>query len=102
MHEKQTASASASPDSTAVRVALWRALHLLVDAPPFVFEDNVGLQLVAPDGGWRDRPDMHPEGTRGYRASIVGRARFVEDLVAAAADAGIGQYVVLGAGLDTF
>lgn len=100
MQEKQ--AASASPDSTAVRVALWRALHLLVDAPPFVFEDNLGLRLAAPDDGWRNRPDMHPEGTRGYRASIVGRARFVEDLVAMAAHAGVGQYVILGAGLDTF
>jgi methyltransferase (TIGR00027 family) len=40
--------------------------------------------------------------TRGFRAAIVARARFIEDLVTAAADAGVGQYVLLGAGLDTF
>lgn len=45
---------------------------------------------------------MHPEGTRGYRASIVGRARFVEDLLLGRAGKSVEQYVILGAGLDTF
>lgn len=61
------------PDSTAVRVALWRAMHVQVDSSPHVLKDEIGLQLVAPDNNWRERPDMHPEGTRGYRASIVDR-----------------------------
>jgi methyltransferase (TIGR00027 family) len=91
----------AVPDNTAVRTALWRALHLEVDAPPHVFEDDVGLKLVAPDGGWRNRPDMSSF-TRPFRASIVARARFVEDLVAEQVARGVGQYVILGAGLDTF
>ncbi len=91
-----------APDSTAVRVALWRALHVLVDPPPHVLEDEVGLRLVAPDDGWRNRPDMDPDGTRGFRASIVARARFIEDLVAEQAGRGVAQYVILGAGLDTF
>src|SRR5215813_9043405 len=89
------------PDSTAVRVALWRALHTEVDAPPHVFEDEVGLKLAAPDEGWRDRPDMSPF-TRPFRASIVARARFIEDLVTEDAARGVDQYVILGAGLDTF
>ena len=89
------------PDSTAVRVALWRALHVQVDPPPHVFEDEVGLKLAAPPDGWRDRPDMSPF-TRPFRASILARARFIEDLVAQQAASGIGQYVILGAGLDTF
>jgi len=71
---------AAAPDSTAVRVALWRALHVEVDSPPHVFEDEVGLKLAAPDDGWRSRPDMSPF-TRPFRASIVARARFIEDLV---------------------
>ena len=91
----------AAPDSTAVRTALWRALHLEVDSPPHVLEDRVGLALADPDEGWRDRPDMGPF-TRPFRASILARARFVEDLVAERADRGVGQYVILGAGLDTF
>src|SRR2546425_3620155 len=91
----------AAPDSTAVRVALWRALHVEVDSPPHVLEDEVGLKLAAPDDGWRSRPDMSPF-TRPFRASIVARARFIEDLVAEQAARGVGQYVILGAGLDTF
>ncbi|HVM84512.1 MAG TPA: class I SAM-dependent methyltransferase [Candidatus Binatia bacterium] len=90
------------PEPTAVRVALWRALHLEVDAPPPVISDAVGLQLAAPPEGWRDRPDMHPEFTRVFRASIVARARFIEDLVAAESGRGVRQYVILGAGLDSF
>jgi methyltransferase (TIGR00027 family) len=93
---------SVEPDSTAVRVALWRALHVEVDAPPPVLDDTIGLTLAAPDEGWRNRPDMHPEGTKPFRASIVARARFIEDLVIEQAGRGVGQYVLLGAGLDTF
>jgi len=89
-------------DQTAVRVALWRALHLEVDGQPPVLADPVGLRLADPAEGWRERPDMDPVFTRGFRAAIVARARFIEDLVTAAADSGVGQYVLLGAGLDTF
>jgi methyltransferase (TIGR00027 family) len=92
---------SPAPDQTAVRVALWRALHLEVDAPPPVIEDAVGLALAAPEAGWRQRRDMHPSDTRPFRASIVARTRFIEDLVAEQAARGVGQYVILGAGLDS-
>jgi methyltransferase (TIGR00027 family) len=91
-----------APDGTAVRVALWRALHVEVDAPPHVLDDRVGLQLVAPDYPWRERPDMDPQFMSLFRASIVARARFIEDLVADEAGRGLRQYVILGAGLDTF
>ncbi len=40
--------------------------------------------------------------TRGIRASIVARARFIDDLVLQKLDEGVTQYVILGAGLDTF
>jgi methyltransferase (TIGR00027 family) len=90
------------PDSSAVRTALWRAMHVHVDAAPHVLEDEVGLELAAPDEHWRDRPDMHPQGTAPFRAAIVSRARFIEDLVVEEAVKGVGQYVILGAGLDTF
>jgi methyltransferase (TIGR00027 family) len=95
------ADKEAAPDDTAVRVALWRALHVQVDPQPHVFQDEVGLRLVAPPEGWRDRPDMSPF-TRPFRASILARARFIEDLVAEQVGAGVGQYLILGAGLDTF
>ncbi|MGP3977134.1 class I SAM-dependent methyltransferase [Streptomyces sp. 8N114] len=91
-----------APDSTAVRTALWRAMHLRVDPPPHVVEDEIGLQLAALGDDWRDRPDMDPQATSGFRAAIVARARFIEDLIAEQADRGVTQYVMLGAGLDTF
>ncbi|MGE0547342.1 MAG: class I SAM-dependent methyltransferase [Kofleriaceae bacterium] len=92
---------STAPEDTAARVALWRALHVEIDPPPHVLEDDIGLKLVAPDAGWRNRPDMSPF-TRPFRASIIARARFIEDLVIEQAARGVGQYVILGAGLDTF
>ena len=51
---------------------------------------------------WQQRPDMDPVFTRPFRASIVGRARFIEDLVIDQARRGVCQYVLLGAGLDSF
>jgi len=98
VHDEQIAA----PDSTAVRVALWRALHVEVDPPPHVLEDTIGLQMTAPDDGWRHRPDMNPQFTSPFRASIIARARFIEDLVVERTGHGVGQYVILGAGLDTF
>jgi methyltransferase (TIGR00027 family) len=94
--------AEVEPDHTAVRVALWRALHVQVDPPPHVVEDEVGLRLADPGDDWRERPDMDVDATRRIRASIVARARFVEDVVEAQAGRGVDQYVILGAGLDTF
>ena len=98
MHDKQ----DVAPDSTAARVALWRALHVEADPPPHVLEDEIGLKLLAPDEGWRSRGDMDPQFTRPFRASIVARARFIEDLVVEQAGHGLSQYVILGAGLDSF
>ena len=64
---------SQGPDGTAVRVALWRAQHVEVDALPHVFVDEVGLRLASYDENWRSRPDMDVERMRLFRASIVGR-----------------------------
>lgn len=96
MTEKKTI-----PNHTAVRTALWRAMHVQQDSPP-VFNDTLGLKIAAPEEGWQNRPDMHPQGTSRFRASIVARARFVEELVEAELKKGTKQYVILGAGLDTF
>ncbi|HEX3461661.1 MAG TPA: class I SAM-dependent methyltransferase [Acidimicrobiales bacterium] len=99
MAEDETTEAA---EGTAERVALWRAMHVQVDPPPHVLEDEIGLLLAGPDDGWRLRPDMDPVGTSRFRAAIVARARFIEDLVTEQADQGVAQYVILGAGLDTF
>lgn len=90
------------PESTAARVSLWRAMHVENDAAPHVLEDTIGLKMLNPDPNWRQRGDMHPIGTAGYRASIVARSRRIEDLVADKLKQGVTQYVILGAGLDTF
>jgi len=90
------------PDSTAVRTALWRALHVQIDPVPHIIEDEIGLNLIAPNEGWQERPDMHPQFTKRLRASMVARARFIEDIIIEQSSMGIGQYVILGAGLDTF
>lgn len=89
------------PDHTAIRTALWRALHMEIDPPPHIFTDNLAAKLVG-EKNWRDRPDMEPNFSKQMRASITGRARFIEDLVEKMAQKEKIQYVILGAGLDTF
>ncbi|RZJ33411.1 MAG: SAM-dependent methyltransferase [Flavobacterium sp.] len=88
------------PDNTAIRTALWRALHVFVDDKPPVIEDRVGYELIKPDKDWQERPDM--KYTKRLRASIVARARFVEDIAKDEIENGVMQYVLLGAGLDSF
>jgi methyltransferase (TIGR00027 family) len=77
-------------------------LHVEIDARPPVFDDDLALRLVGPDEDWRQRPDMDPEFTRAMRAGMASRARFIEELVTEQAGKGVAQYVILGAGLDTF
>lgn len=90
-----------APEHTAVRVALWRALHVQIDPKPNILTDEIGEKLVAEEN-WKSRQDMNPDFSKGMRASIVGRARFIEDIVEAETKKGVAQYVILGAGLDTF
>lgn len=90
------------PDNTAARTALWRAMHVQLDPLPHIIVDEIGFKLLAPADNWRDRPDMDPDFTKRLRASMVARARFVEDLLVGQQALGISQYVILGAGLDTF
>ncbi|MEL1242529.1 class I SAM-dependent methyltransferase [Flavobacterium flavipallidum] len=88
------------PDNTALRTALWRALHVFTDEKPYVIEDKIGYDLIKPQTDWQERPDM--KYTKRLRASIVARARFVEDVAKKEIASGIKQYVLLGAGLDSF
>ena len=88
------------PDNTAVRTALWRAFHTQADAEPYILEDTVGLQLIAPEEGWQERPDI--KYTQRLRASVVARSRYIEDIITTESSKGTDQYVILGSGLDTF
>lgn len=88
------------PDNTALRTALWRALHVQTDDKPHIIEDETGLRLINPTDDWKERPDM--KYTKRLRASVVARARFIEDLAKEQIAKGIKQYVLLGSGLDSF
>ncbi|UGU16319.1 class I SAM-dependent methyltransferase [Sinomicrobium kalidii] len=88
------------PDNTALRTALWRALHVLTDDKPYIIEDKIGYDLIRPEDNWQERPDM--KYTSRLRASVVARARFVEDLAKEQIEKGVKQYILLGAGLDSF
>jgi|YelNatPaOPRAMG01_1025707.scaffolds.fasta_scaffold02043_12 methyltransferase (TIGR00027 family) len=88
------------PNNTALRTALWWALHVFVDDRPHIICDKIGYELIKPEQGWQNRPDM--KFTKRLRASIVGCARYVEDLAKEKIVKGIRQYVLLGAGLDSF
>jgi methyltransferase (TIGR00027 family) len=96
-------------DNTASRTALgtayMRAAHQLLDAPPRILEDPIALKLLGPGAARRitEGADGYqtPE-RRGLRAHVVLRSRYAEDRLAAAVRRGVTQYVLLGAGFDTF
>lgn len=88
------------PSRTALRVAIRRAAHQLVDRPP-VLDDPIALRLIGPEFA-RDLERASHRVARDFRAFMAARSRFAEDHLAQAVAAGVRQYVVLGAGLDTF
>jgi methyltransferase (TIGR00027 family) len=96
----------ATPSRTALRVALRRAAHQVHDAHPLVFDDPLAVRILGEEHSAEiDRtPDSDKRPfSAALRAFMVCRARLAEDTLAAAvADRGVHQYVVLGAGLDTF
>jgi methyltransferase (TIGR00027 family) len=77
-----------------------RAAHQLIDRPP-VLDDPIAVRLVSRESP-RDMERAQHKVARDFRAFMAARSRFVEDRLAAAFGGGIGQYVILGAGLDTF
>jgi len=85
---------------TALRVAIRRAAHQLMDHPP-VLNDPIAVKLVG-EGFARDMERAQHKVARDFRAFMAVRSRYVEDQLALAVAQGVRQYVVLGAGLDTF
>jgi methyltransferase (TIGR00027 family) len=85
---------------TALRVAIRRVAHQLMDQPS-VLDDPIALPLLGP-GFERDLERASHSVARDFRAFMAVRSRYAEDRLAEAVANGVGQYVVLGAGLDTF
>src|SRR6266567_1606570 len=88
------------PSRTALRVAIRRAAHQIAD-PPSVLDDPIALRLIGPGHENDLERAMHPVG-RDFRAFMSARSRYAEDHLGQAVAAGVRQYVILGAGLDTF
>ncbi|MGH6879090.1 MAG: class I SAM-dependent methyltransferase [Rhizomicrobium sp.] len=80
--------------------AMHRAAHQLLNRP-LVFEDPLALPIIGAEAQLRGG-DWHGFATPALRAFIVARARHTEDILAGAVARGIQQYVLLGAGLDTY
>jgi methyltransferase (TIGR00027 family) len=85
---------------TALRVAIRRAAHQLMETPR-VLDDPIAVPLLGPSYARDMERAMHPV-ARDFRAFMAARSRYVEDRLAEAVASGITQYVILGAGLDTF
>jgi methyltransferase (TIGR00027 family) len=93
-----------SPSRTAHVVALSRAAHQLFDLPR-VFEDPVAVSIIGPKdlAALRAAESRFKHRYSRYlRAFLVARSRLAEDALGEAVARGVRQYVVLGAGLDTF
>lgn len=86
-------------------MAIRRAVHQIVDRP-LIFEDPVALTILSDEARERVQAEAkddngNPWGRR-LRIFLVTRSRFAEEELARALEWGVRQYVVLGAGLDTF
>ncbi len=93
------------PSVMAEWAAMIRALHPLLDEPPLVFEDPLAGRLIGPDTRAQmsaEAATFRAEGMLLIRSMMMMRSRFAEDALDRALAAGTRQYVILGAGLDSF
>jgi methyltransferase (TIGR00027 family) len=93
------------PSQTALGAASLRAAHQLLDGEPKILEDPIVLKLLHPSVlEWiRQHPDYYQvPRRRSLRTHMMVRSRFAEERLEQAARAGVSQYVILGAGIDTF
>jgi methyltransferase (TIGR00027 family) len=93
------------PSQTALTAAAARAAHLIVDREPVIFADDLAATLLGEQA--EEFISYHRlHGTHlvlsSARAQVVCRSRFTEDHLAACVGDGVSQYVILGAGLDSF
>ena len=90
------------PSRTALRVALRRAAHQLLDSPK-VLDDPLAVRIVG-----NEAEEIHTNksrhltrAARHFRAFMVVRSRYAEDHLGESLARGVSQYLILGAGLDT-
>ena len=90
------------PSRTAFAAAAYRAAHQVLEQGR-VFEDRLAVPILGVDPElFRQSPEVH-EAQRGMRFFVVARSRIAEGALTLGVEArGVGQLVVLGAGLDTF
>jgi methyltransferase (TIGR00027 family) len=90
---------------TARTAAAARAAHLIVDHEPVIFADTLAEVLLGDEAeqfiGYHRTHGSHPV-LSAARAQVTYRSRYTEDCLAGAAGRGVAQYVILGAGLDSF
>jgi methyltransferase (TIGR00027 family) len=92
------------PSHSMVRTAVHRAAHQIFDRP-LILDDPIAVGLLpeCSEQVIRSNPDEYDGPMQGLlRAVFAVRSRFAEDRLAAAAARGAGQYIIVGAGLDTF
>jgi methyltransferase (TIGR00027 family) len=90
---------AAAPKLNAQRAAVERALHQLLDHPR-VFFDPLAVPIAGGEAGIQPGSQNLEMGY--HRALIAARSRLAEDELSAAIARGATQYVILGAGLDTY
>ena len=97
--------AHGQPSLTALTAAAARAAHLIVDNEPAIFADTLAQAMLGERAeeliSYHRAHGAHPV-LAGARAQVTCRGRYAEDRLADAIKRGIGQYVLLGAGLDSF
>ena len=91
---------SGKASKTALRVAIRRAAHQLMEQPR-ILDDPIAVRLIGPAYA-RDLERASHKVARDFRSFMAVRSRYAEDRLAEAVARGVRQYVVLGAGLDTF
>jgi methyltransferase (TIGR00027 family) len=87
-----------------LKVANVRAAHQILDNPK-ILEDPLALRIVGAEAESRLRLSLarfQEPAERAFRAGVMVRNRYAEDELAQSIKRGIRQYVILGAGLDTF
>jgi methyltransferase (TIGR00027 family) len=105
------------PSSTAMGAAMARAAHLLLDGEPKILRDDLALGLsgfeneaalqaalktIQTELAQRSTPELAPTLFQNVRALTTVRSRYAEDELSKAIERGVAQYVILGAGLDSF